>query len=77
MKKILSLLMIMLLLVGCSGGNNGGGDAAPADGGSDAATVVTLQAPTPLISMDPVVVTDGTSFSALTMCFSSPWIRLS
>jgi len=71
MKKILSLLMIMLLLVGCSGGNNGGGgDAAPADGGSDAATVVTLQAPTPLISMDPVVVTDGTSFSALTMCFS-------
>lgn len=71
MKKLLSLLMIMLLLVGCSGGNNGGGgDAAPADGGSDAATVVTLQAPTPLISMDPVVVTDGTSFSALTMCFS-------
>ena len=70
MKRILSLLMIMLLLVGCSGGNNGGGDAAPADGGSDAATVVTLQAPTPLISMDPVVVTDGTSFSALTMCFS-------
>ena len=71
MKKILSLLMIMLLLVGCSGGNNGGGgDAAPADGGSDAVTVVTLQAPTPLISMDPVVVTDGTSFSALTMCFS-------
>ncbi|MBQ1322203.1 MAG: peptide ABC transporter substrate-binding protein [Erysipelotrichaceae bacterium] len=70
MKKLLSLLMIMLLLVGCSGGNNGGGDAAPADGGSDAVTVVTLQAPTPLISMDPVVVTDGTSFSALTMCFS-------
>ena len=71
MKRILSLLMIMLLLVGCSGGNNGGGgDAAPADGGSDAVTVVTLQAPTPLISMDPVVVTDGTSFSALTMCFS-------
>ena len=71
MKKLLSLLMIMLLLVGCSGGNNGGGgDAAPADGGSDAATVVTLQAPTPLISMDPVVVTDGTSFSALAMCFS-------
>ena len=62
MKKLLSLLMIMLLLVGCSGGNNGGGgDAAPADGGSDAATVVTLQAPTPLISMDPVVVTDGAS----------------
>ena len=71
MKKLLSLLMIMLLLVGCSGGNNGGGgDAAPADGGSDAVIVVTLQAPTPLISMDPVVVTDGTSFSALTMCFS-------
>ena len=70
MKKLLSLLMIMLLLVGCSGGNNGGGETTPADGGSDAATVVTLQAPTPLISMDPVVVTDGTSFSALTMCFS-------
>lgn len=70
MKKLLSLLMVLFLLVGCSGGNSGGGDAAPADGGSDAATVVTLQAPTPLISMDPVVVTDGTSFSALTMCFS-------
>ena len=71
MKKVLSLLMIRLLLFGCSGVNNGGGgDAAPADGGSDAVTVVTLQAPTPLISMDPVVVTDGTSFSALTMCFS-------
>ena len=70
MKKLLSLLMVLFLLVGCSGGNSGGGDAAPADGGSDAVTVVTLQAPTPLISMDPVVVTDGTSFSALTMCFS-------
>lgn len=70
MKKLLSLLMIMLLLVGCSGGNNGGGETTPADGGDAAGSVVTLQAPTPLISMDPVVVTDGTSFSALTMCFS-------
>ncbi|MBP1529066.1 MAG: peptide ABC transporter substrate-binding protein, partial [Erysipelotrichaceae bacterium] len=64
------LLMIMLLLVGCSGGNNGGGETTPAEGGDAAGSVVTLQAPTPLISMDPVVVTDGTSFSALTMCFS-------
>ncbi len=70
MKKLLSLLMIMLLLVGCSGGNNGGGETTPAEGGDAAGSVVTLQAPTPLISMDPVVVTDGTSFSALTMCFS-------
>ena len=65
--------MVLLLLVGCSGGNSGGGETAPAENGGDSAaagTTVTLQAPTPLISMDPVVVTDGTSFSALTMCFS-------
>lgn len=70
MKKLLSLLMVLLLLVGCSGGNSGG-EAAPADGGADSgAKVVTLQAPTPLISMDTAIATDGTSFSAQTMCMA-------
>ncbi len=70
MKKLLSLLMVLLLLVGCSGGNSGG-EAAPADGGADSgAKAVTLQAPTPLISMDTAIATDGTSFSAQTMCMA-------
>ena len=63
MKKLLSLLMILLLLVGCSGGNPSGNDA-PAEGATEETTgkTVTLQAPTPLISMDTAVATDGTSF---------------
>ena len=65
MKKLFSLLMVLLLLVGCSGGNNGGGGQEEAD-----LTTVTLQAPTPLISWDTAVATDGTSFSAQTMCIS-------
>ncbi|MBR3252331.1 MAG: peptide ABC transporter substrate-binding protein [Erysipelotrichaceae bacterium] len=66
MKKLFSLLMVLLLLVGCSnGGNNGGGGQEEAD-----LTTVTLQAPTPLISMDTAIATDGTSFSAQTMCIS-------
>ncbi|MBQ6217086.1 MAG: peptide ABC transporter substrate-binding protein [Erysipelotrichaceae bacterium] len=71
MKKLLSLLMILLLLVGCSGGNPSGNDA-PAEGATEETTgkTVTLQAPTPLISMDTAVATDGTSFSAMTMCMS-------
>ena len=65
MKKLFSLLMVLLLLVGCSGGNNGGGGQEEAD-----LKTVTLQAPTPLISWDTAVATDGTSFSAQTMCIS-------
>ena len=65
MKKLFSLLMVLLLLVGCSGGNNGGGGQEEAD-----LTTVTLQAPTPLISWDTAIATDGTSFSAQTMCIS-------
>ena len=66
MKKLFSLLMVLLLLVGCSGGgNNGGGGQEEAD-----LTTVTLQAPTPLISWDTAFATDGTSFSAQTMCIS-------
>ena len=63
--------MILLLLVGCSGGNPSGNDA-PAEGATEETTgkTVTLQAPTPLISMDTAVATDGTSFSAMTMCMS-------
>ncbi len=68
MKKLLSLLMILLLLVGCSGGNGGGGEG----GGNEGAALrtVTVQAPTPIISMDHHIATDGTSFIAATMCIS-------
>ena len=66
MKKLFSLLMVLLFLVGCSGGgNNGGGGQEETD-----LTTVTLQAPTPLISWDTAFATDGTSFSAQTMCIS-------
>ena len=71
MKKLLSLLMILLLLVGCSGGNPSGGDTPAEEPAADAGSkTVTLQAPTPLISMDTAIATDGTSFSAQTMCIA-------
>ena len=58
--------MVLLLLVGCSGGNGGNGG-----GGSDATVrTVTVQAPTPIISMDHHIATDGTSFIAQTMIIS-------
>ncbi|MBQ3295538.1 MAG: peptide ABC transporter substrate-binding protein [Erysipelotrichaceae bacterium] len=66
MKKLFSLIMVLLLLVGCSGGNGGNGG-----GGSDATVrTVTVQAPTPIISMDHHIATDGTSFIAQTMIIS-------
>ncbi|MBR0137050.1 MAG: peptide ABC transporter substrate-binding protein [Erysipelotrichaceae bacterium] len=67
MKKLFSILMVLLLLVGCSGGN--GGDS---QGSEETAAVrtVTVQAPTPIISMDHHIATDGTSFIAATMCIS-------
>ncbi len=57
--------MVLLLLVGCSGGNggNGGGESEP----ETALRTVTVQAPTPIISMDHHIATDGTSFIAATM----------
>ena len=71
MKKLFALIMVLLLLVGCSGGNGGGtegggGSSEPAD----ATKTVTVQAPTPIISMDHHIATDGTSFIAQTMCIS-------
>ncbi len=71
MKKLLSLLMILLLLVGCSGGGNGGnGGNGGESAGVDPSKTVTVQAPTPIISMDHHIATDGTSFIAATMCIS-------
>lgn len=70
MKKLFSLLMVLLLLVGCSGGGTSGGGETGGDTTEDAVKAVTLQAPTPLISMDSAIATDGTSFSAQTMCIS-------
>ena len=65
MKKLFSILMVLLLLAGCAGGNGGGGgeESAPL-------RTVTVQAPTPIISMDHHIATDGTSFIAATMCIS-------
>ena len=77
MKKILPIILILILvLTGCSssggggnsGGGNSGGEAAPSGGGE--ATLATIQAPTPLISMDSALATDGTSFIAQTMCLA-------
>ncbi len=68
MKKLLSILMVLLLLVGCSGGNGGGNEGGNEP--ADASGVVTIQAPTPIISMDHHIATDGTSFIAATMCIS-------
>ena len=70
LKKITAVLLSGILLVGCGGGNNaptsnGGGDAPSGDGNT-----VAIQAPTPLISMDSAIATDGTSFIAQTMCIS-------
>ena len=69
MKKLFTLLLTLLFLVGCgSGGGSSTPTAEPSGGGETAARAVTIQAPTPLISMDSAIATDGTSFSALTMC---------
>ena len=67
MKKLLLLLLSLFLLVGCSGGGNGesGGGTTP-----EVKNVVTVQAPTPIISMDTAIATDGTSFIAQSMCMS-------
>lgn len=72
MKKQLLLLLSLFLLVGCSGGGNTGGASSGSDGTSqpEGKTVVTVQAPTPIISMDTAIATDGTSFIAQTMCIS-------
>ena len=71
MKKLFTLLLTLLFLVGCAGGGNSTPTADPQGGGDEtAAKVVTIQAPTPLISMDTAIATDGTSFSAQTMCIS-------
>ena len=61
MKKLLTLLAALLLLAGCGSPNNGGNAEVPV-------RTATLQAPTPLISMDTAIATDGTSFIAQTMC---------
>ena len=69
MKKLFTLLLTLLFLVGCgSGGGSSTPTAEPSGGGETAARAVTIQAPTPLISMDSAIATDGTSFIALTMC---------
>lgn len=63
-------MLAATLLVGCSSGggdNNGGGSG---DSGNAGGKEVTVQAPTPLISMDTAIATDGTSFVAQTMCIS-------
>ena len=70
MKKLFSLLMVLLLLVGCSGGGNGGNGGGDTPTDTTANDTVTVQAPTPLISMDTAIATDGTSFIAQTMCIS-------
>ena len=62
LKKLIALGLSISLLVGCGSSSNGG------NGGSG--TSVAVQAPTPLISMDTAVATDGTSFIAQTMCIS-------
>ena len=72
MKKLFTLLLTLLFLVGCgSGGGSTTPTAAPSGGdepAAETAKAVTIQAPTPLISMDTAIATDGTSFSAQTMC---------
>lgn len=75
MKKLLLLLLSLFLLVGCAGGNSGNssnnGGGSDDNGGSGAEVkAVTVQAPTPIISMDTAIATDGTSFIAQTMCMS-------
>ena len=75
------MLLAVVLLVGCSGGQPSGGEssggndseeggAAPAEEGGEASGDVAIQAPTPLISMDTAIATDGTSFIAQSMCIS-------
>ncbi len=68
MKKLFAILMALMLLVGCSGGS-GGNDGGGSEPAKELRTV-TVQAPTPIISMDYHIATDGTSFIASTMCTS-------
>jgi oligopeptide transport system substrate-binding protein len=70
MKKLFAFLMVLLLLVGCSGGGNGGNEGGGGSSTVDTTKTVTVQAPTPIISMDHHIATDGTSFIAQTMCIS-------
>lgn len=73
MKKLLLILLSLFLMVGCSNGNGGNSGGESSGGGEQAGntkTVVTVQAPTPIISMDTAIATDGTSFIAQTMCIS-------
>ena len=73
MKKLLLLLLSLFLLAGCTGGG-AGNDQPSGSGGeepvSEGKSVVTVQAPTPIISMDTAIATDGTSFIAQSMCIS-------
>ena len=70
MKKLFAFLMVLLLLVGCSGGGNGGNEGGGGSSTVETTKTVTVQAPTPIISMDHHIATDGTSFIAQTMCIS-------
>lgn len=68
MKKLLASTLTLAMLAGCSSGGGNGSAANTSGGNGD--NSVTIATDTDILSMNSSTSTDGTSFSALTMCQS-------